>query len=115
MKVDIAIIGGGIIGSSIAYFLARSGRPGVVAVIEPDSEYALAATSSGAGSIRQLFSLPENIWMSRYSLQFYSEFASTTSSWHVSLPKTAQSQRARPSKDFDEKPKAWVYATSTHG
>ena len=54
MRVDIASIGGGIIGSSIAYFLARSDRAGSVAVIEPDSEYALAATSRGAGGIRQL-------------------------------------------------------------
>jgi FAD-dependent oxidoreductase domain-containing protein 1 len=77
MKHDIAIIGGGIIGSSIAYSLARSGRAGCVAVIEPDPSYQLAATSLGAGGVRQLFSLPENIWMSRYSNDFYADFAQT--------------------------------------
>lgn len=77
MKFDIAIIGGGIIGSSIAYFLARSGRAGRVAVIEPDSTYQLAATPQGAGGVRQLFSLPENIQMSRYSVDFYTKFAET--------------------------------------
>jgi glycine/D-amino acid oxidase-like deaminating enzyme len=77
MKFDVAIIGGGIIGSSIAYFLARTGRAGSIAVIEPDSTYALASSSSGAGGIRQLFSQPENVTMSRYSLDFYSEFEST--------------------------------------
>ena len=77
MKFDIAIIGGGIIGSSIAYFLARSGRAGRVAVIEPDSTYQLAATPQGAGGVRQLFSLSENIQMSHYSGNFYANFPQT--------------------------------------
>lgn len=75
MKFDIAIIGGGIIGSSIAYFLARTGRAGRVTVIEPDSTYQLTATPQGAGGVRQLFSLPENIQMSRFSVDFYTKFA----------------------------------------
>jgi glycine/D-amino acid oxidase-like deaminating enzyme len=77
MKYDIAIIGGGIIGSAVAYFLARTHRAGSVGVIEPDPSYRLAATPQGAGGVRQLFSLPENIWMSRYSLDFYASFART--------------------------------------
>jgi glycine/D-amino acid oxidase-like deaminating enzyme len=77
MKYDIAIIGGGIIGSAIAYFLARTNRSGSIAVIEPDLSYRLAATPQGAGGVRQLFSLPENIRMSRYSLDFYVNFART--------------------------------------
>ena len=39
MGADIVIIGGGIVGSAIAYFLARTGRAGRVAVIEPDPTY----------------------------------------------------------------------------
>lgn len=77
MKNDIVIIGGGIIGSAIAYFLARTGQVGSIAVIEADQSYRLAATPQGAGGLRRLFSLPENIWMSRYSLDFYAEFAKT--------------------------------------
>ncbi|MEM7349130.1 MAG: FAD-binding oxidoreductase, partial [Chloroflexota bacterium] len=77
MKYDIAIIGGGIMGSSIAYFLARTGQAGSIVVIEPDATYDLAATTKGAGGIRQLFSQPENVAMSRYSLQFYREFPTT--------------------------------------
>jgi glycine/D-amino acid oxidase-like deaminating enzyme len=77
LKYDIAVIGGGIIGSAAAYFLARTHQAGSVAVIEPDPSYRLAATPQGAGGVRQLFSLPENIWMSRYSLDFYASFART--------------------------------------
>lgn len=76
-KYNIVIIGGGIIGSAIAYFLTRTGQAGSVAVIEPDPGYRLAATPQGAGGLRRLFSLPENIWMSRYSVNFYAEFAGT--------------------------------------
>lgn len=72
-KTNICIIGGGVIGSSIAYFLARTGRAGTITVIEPDPTYTLATTPKGAGGVRQLFSQPENIAMSKYSLQFYKQ------------------------------------------
>ncbi|MFC2025725.1 NAD(P)/FAD-dependent oxidoreductase [Chloroflexota bacterium] len=78
-KYDIAIIGGGIMGSSIAYFLARSGRAGSIVVIDPDPTYQAASTPQGAGGVRQLFSLPENIWMSQYSVEFFSNFHNTMS------------------------------------
>lgn len=74
-KFDIAIIGGGIIGSSIAYFLTREGRGGNVAVIEPDPTYEFAATPRSQGGVRQIFSLPENIAMGGFGLKFYSRFA----------------------------------------
>ena len=77
VKTDVAIIGGGIIGSAIAYFLACDGRSGTITVIEPDPSYARAATPYGAGGVRQLFSLPENIRLSKYSLGFYQRFAET--------------------------------------
>jgi len=73
-KYDIAIIGGGIIGSSIAYFLTREGRGGSVAVIEPDPAYEFAATPRSQGGVRQVFSLPENIAMGGFGLDFYSRF-----------------------------------------
>jgi glycine/D-amino acid oxidase-like deaminating enzyme len=80
MNYDIVIIGGGIIGSSVAYHLARDGRAGTIAVIERDITYSEAATPRGSGGIRQLFSLPENIEMARYGLDFYKKFDQTMSS-----------------------------------
>ena len=74
MKCSIAIIGGGIIGSAAAYFLARSGHAGSIAVIEPDPTYSVATTPQGAGGVRQQFSLAENIAMSKFSLDFYKSF-----------------------------------------
>ncbi|MBL6599551.1 MAG: FAD-binding oxidoreductase [Alphaproteobacteria bacterium] len=73
MRHDIVIIGGGIIGSSIAYHLANAGA-GDVAVIERDPTYEIAATPRGSGGIRQLFSLPENVAMTRHGLPFYECF-----------------------------------------
>jgi len=70
-KCDVAIIGGGVIGSSIAYFLAADPAfKGSVVVIEKDPTYETAATPRSAGGIRQQFSTPENIQMSAFGAQF---------------------------------------------
>jgi FAD-dependent oxidoreductase domain-containing protein 1 len=75
MNYDIAIIGGGITGSSAAYFLSLAANAGRVCVIEPDPAYARASTPHGAGGVRRLFSRPENVAMSQFSLDFYADFA----------------------------------------
>lgn len=72
---DILIIGGGVIGSSIAYYLARDGRAGRITVIERDATYAEASTPRSLGGLRQQFSLAENILMSQYGLSVYGDFA----------------------------------------
>lgn len=74
MKFDTVIIGGGIIGSATAYFLSRQENAGSVCVIEPDPTYQYASTPQGAGGVRRLFSRPENIAMSQFSLDFYADF-----------------------------------------
>jgi glycine/D-amino acid oxidase-like deaminating enzyme len=71
---DVAIIGGGAIGCAAAYFLKQRGV-GRVCVIEPDPTYALAATPLATGGCRRLFSCPENILMSMFSIDFYKQFA----------------------------------------
>ncbi len=80
MKADIAILGGGIIGSSIAWHLAAGGKGGDVVVVEKDPTYEFAATPRGNGGIRQLFSLPTNIAMAQYGLDYYANFQSRLAS-----------------------------------
>ncbi len=75
MRSDVLIIGGGIVGSAIAYFLSKSGKAGAITVIEPDPTYEFAATPYANGGIRQLFSLPENILMAQYGLDFFRDFS----------------------------------------
>ncbi|MDE2200618.1 MAG: FAD-binding oxidoreductase [Rhodospirillales bacterium] len=65
----VVIIGGGAVGSSIAYHLALRGGFAVT-VIERDPTYRIASSSLSASSIRQQFSTPLNIAMSRFGLEF---------------------------------------------
>lgn len=76
-KADIVIVGGGIVGCSTAYHLAVTGNAGDVLVIERDPSYEQAATPRSNGGIRRLFSLPEDIQMGSFGLDFYRDFATT--------------------------------------
>ncbi len=68
---DVAIIGGGAMGSAIAYFLKSDPTfDGRVVVIERDPTYARASSALSASSIRQQFSTPENIRMSLFGIVF---------------------------------------------
>ncbi|NTI52879.1 FAD-binding oxidoreductase, partial [Agrobacterium rhizogenes] len=48
-----------------------------VTVIERDPTYNLASTPRASGGVRRLFSLPENIALSNYSIPFFDDFAET--------------------------------------
>lgn len=68
---DVLIIGGGAMGSSIAYWLKHRARDGLnVVVVEKDPTYKEATTTLSVGGIRQQFSLVENIQMSLYGADF---------------------------------------------
>lgn len=69
---DIGIVGGGVIGSSIALHLA-SAAPEVasrIVVFERDPTYQWASAPRSAGGIRQQFSLPINVQLSIHSAEF---------------------------------------------
>lgn len=70
-RCDVAIVGGGVIGCAVAYFLtADPAFDGTVAVIERDPSYRTASSALSASSIRQQFSTPENIALSRFGIDF---------------------------------------------
>jgi len=70
----IIVIGGGIMGSSIAYHLANDGFPGRIAVFEKDPTYEFSSTTLSAGGVREQFSTEVNIRISQYSIGFYEQF-----------------------------------------
>ena len=70
----IAIVGGGVIGSSIAYHLVRDGHPGPVVVVERDATYARASSFLAMGGIRQQFGSAVNIRLAQYGTRFYAAF-----------------------------------------
>jgi glycine/D-amino acid oxidase-like deaminating enzyme len=73
-QCDVAVIGGAVIGASVAWWLTRL-SPGLrVTVIEPDPSYARAATALSVASIRSQFSNPVNVAISRFGIGFLRGF-----------------------------------------
>ena len=66
---DVVIVGGGVIGSAIAYFLRLDGGCRVT-VVERDPSYARASSALSASSIRQQYSCPVNIKLSQFGIGF---------------------------------------------
>src|ERR1700730_10011288 len=70
---EVVIIGGGIVGSSIAYHLTAAGCRNVL-VIEREPAQGKGSTGKSMGGVRAQFSTPVNIQMSLYSIPFYAGF-----------------------------------------
>ncbi|XP_075420219.1 FAD-dependent oxidoreductase domain-containing protein 1 isoform X1 [Tenrec ecaudatus] len=72
-QADVVIVGGGVLGLSVAYWLKRleKQRGSIrVLVVERDHTYSQASSGLSVGGIRQQFSLPENIQLSLFSVNF---------------------------------------------
>jgi glycine/D-amino acid oxidase-like deaminating enzyme len=68
---DVLVVGGGAMGSSIAWHLASDPSfKGEIVIVERDPSYARASSALSASSIRQQFSTPLNIHLSRYGIGF---------------------------------------------
>jgi glycine/D-amino acid oxidase-like deaminating enzyme len=76
-KADIIIVGGGVIGSSVAYNLLNDGFSGKILIFEKDNIYEFSSTPRSAGGFRQLYTTDINVQLSRFSLQVYKDFAKT--------------------------------------
>ena len=70
---DVVLIGGGIVGSSIAYHLVTAGCKKVL-VIERETAQGKGSTGKSMGGVRAQFSTTVNIQMSLYSIPFYASF-----------------------------------------
>jgi len=68
----VVIVGGGIMGTSAAYYLAKRGASDVV-LVEKDL-LVQATTGLSVGGIRQQFSHPANIRLSQHSLRVFKNF-----------------------------------------
>jgi FAD-dependent oxidoreductase domain-containing protein 1 len=73
-KADVVIIGGAVMGSSIAYNLLNDGFDGKVLVLERDPTYEHSSTALSVGGVRQQFGTKVNIDIARYSVPFYEKF-----------------------------------------
>jgi FAD-dependent oxidoreductase domain-containing protein 1 len=74
-KVDVLVIGGAVMGASVAFWLSRL-QPGIsVMVVEQDPTFARAATALSVASIRQQFGAPVNVEISRFGIDFIRNIA----------------------------------------
>jgi sarcosine oxidase, subunit beta len=71
-RAGVVVVGGGVIGTSIAFHLAEAGVPDVV-LVERD-QLASGSTSKAAGGVRAQFSDPLNIQLGARSLRAFAEF-----------------------------------------
>ena len=72
---DVVIVGGAIIGSSIAWFLSQqSDFKGRVLVVERDPSYEFASTSRTNSCVRQQFSTEINIRISQFTADYVKNF-----------------------------------------
>lgn len=71
---DIVIIGGGIIGGSILYYLRKNGYNGTITVLEKNNQLAQESTSLSAGGFRNIWSTKVNLHLTNYSIDAFRAF-----------------------------------------
>ncbi len=72
MNSEIIIIGGGVVGASVAYHLTERGAKSVL-ILESEAQQGFGSTGKATGGIRAQFETEINIKMSLYSLDFLAD------------------------------------------
>jgi len=70
---EVVIVGGGIVGASIAWHLTDAGCRNVL-IVERESHQGKGSTGKSMGGVRAQFATKPNIQMSLYSIPFYATF-----------------------------------------
>lgn len=73
LQSTIVIIGGGVVGASIAFHLTNKGAKDVL-ILEREAEQGLGATGKVTGGVRSQFETEINIKMSNYSIDFFDKW-----------------------------------------
>ena len=68
-RLGTVVIGGGIVGSAVAYYLAEAGERDILLVEQ--GRLASGSTGGSFGGVRQQFSTPLEIELSRRGLEFW--------------------------------------------
>lgn len=76
-SAEVVIIGGGVIGASVAYHLAEAGCTDTI-IVEREERQGMGSTGVATGGVRAQFATEINIRMSLYSIDFLSRFEEAT-------------------------------------
>ena len=76
---DVVIIGGGIIGTAVAFYLARENM-GQITLVEREMFLGACSTSKAAGGVRAQFNSKVNVEMSMLSEKLFKRFKEDTGS-----------------------------------
>lgn len=74
MRADVVIVGGSVVGSSVAWNLRQDGFDGRILVVERDGSYDRASAWRAMGGIRQQFGLPVTVQMVQHSVRLWTVF-----------------------------------------
>lgn len=74
-RYDVVIVGGAVIGSSVAYWLTENTSfNGSILVVERDSSYEFSSTALSTSAIRQQYSNPINVKISQFGMDVITGF-----------------------------------------
>lgn len=76
-KAEIVIIGGGVVGASVAYHLTERGAKDIL-ILERENMTGLGSTGKATGGVRAQFETEINIKLSLYSLDLFGKFSDLT-------------------------------------